>query len=164
MAECMASDGLREVVLDLRSRLNTPSCFLSSAVKIKLTGTNNVSALHPEIYSNISEWYGERVFPVKWLITGSGCPFQIGSSVTILYDHPVAGQTKLMALADSSGKIHFVSAKFGQMAHMSRTVMDELNENDVKLKWFHSSKTLQLITKADTRVDFVQIEPVVLIR
>jgi predicted house-cleaning NTP pyrophosphatase (Maf/HAM1 superfamily) len=83
--------------------------------------------------------------------------------VTILYADPQSKQGTLMTLADSSGRVHFVSTMTGKMSQNSLTIMEELNENDVKLKWFDGEKVLQLVTKAGTHGNFVQIVPVVLI-
>ena len=50
-----------------------------------------------------------------------------------------------------------------KLSQNSLTIMEELNENDVKLKWFDGEKVLQLVTKAGTHGNFVQIVPVGLI-
>jgi hypothetical protein len=154
----MASNGLREAVLDLQSRLNPPNGFLSGLFQIKYTKAPDSNDYYNKISPRISEWYGQRVFSVKWLVTGCGCPFQIGSSVKILYAYPQANP-RLMALADSSDNILFVSAGSEKMGTMSDTVMKELNENDVKLKWFDDDKLLQLVTRVGTYCNFIQIEP-----
>ncbi len=160
MAECMDSNGLREALLDLQSR----NCFLStfeSWKAVELTDTRSNGRHHfKQVLSAISEWYGERAFSVKWLIQGKGCPFQIGSVVTILYSDK-DDQGRFMALANSSGVICFVSTT---QAEPSSMVMKELDENTVKLKWFDSEKRLELVVAASTRVDFIQIKPVDLIR
>jgi hypothetical protein len=154
----MASNGLREVVLDLHDRLNGHERSLSSKIVLKSTGT----LLPPQYvishaYDQRSDYYGERAVIVNWVVGNNPAPFQVGAVMKILYLSNDG--TARVVLADGSDFIKFAcKMTLYDLGNMLR----DMDVNTLRVKY--EGEILHLYMSDTYDYKFMSVAPVQLTR
>jgi hypothetical protein len=149
----MASNGLHDVVLDLRRRLNTSNSLLSQ-VPVTVIGTVSLQAKAlSHVYTHRNEYESERIVHVNWVMGKNPVPFPAGTVMKILYG---PGH---MVLADANDMILFVS---GMINVDQQFLMERINSNATRVTFY--SDVLKIIVENRFEYHFVRINPVKLAR
>jgi hypothetical protein len=149
----MALNGLHDVVLDLRRRLNMSNSLLSQ-VPVTVIGTvsSQAKALN-HVYTHRNEYESERVVHVNWVMGANPVPFPAGTVMKILY-----GPGR-MVLADANDLILFVS---GMINVDQQFLMERINSSVTRVTFYDG--VLKIIVENRFEYHFVRIRPVQLER